>query len=67
MSTIFKILCFLIGLIVLIPIAAVVAVIGGATLIGGWFAVILQYGWQLILVLFVGYIVIKIVRYFFDK
>lgn len=67
MSTLFKFLCFIIGLIVLIPIAAVIAVIGGATLVGGWIAVVLSYGWQLVLAILALYIVVKIIKHFFDK
>lgn len=67
MSTLFKILCFIIGLIVLIPIAAVFAVLGGATLIGGWFAALLTYGWQFVLIILGVYIVVKIVKHYFDK
>lgn len=58
----FKFLAELFGAILLLPIALVVVALVICTLIGGYIGLILQYSWELILIVALVIIAIKILK-----
>lgn len=62
-----KILWTIFGIIVSIPLAAVIVALACVTLVGGYLGWIVSIAWEVILAALAVYIVIKIVKHFTDK
>lgn len=62
-----KILWTIFGIIMLIPLAAVIVALACVSVIGGYLGWLVSIAWEVILAALAVYIVIKVVKHFTDK
>lgn len=57
-----KILGYILGAIILTPVAAVIAILLSLTLIGGWTALVIELLWHVLIAIVLIYAAVKVIK-----
>ena len=59
-----KILGYILGAIILIPVAVVIAALLSISLIGGWLTAVVALLWRVLLIVALVFVIVKVIKMF---